>query len=184
MQEKGVQLIKISEMTPNVLPHSTTNAQKPLNIVNQSAPNDVVIIEEKYVDLVSVKSEELQEDDTVSFDEGRLQQWNGHEFRAQFASSLAGIILLFGCASISAWAIADFLKDMQVNGDDWIDVDYEFAQDEEFFQSRHVIIAMVVLSWNIGYIIGGVFGAFIVPILPNRTIYVSCLGFFTLFRTF
>lgn len=176
MQEKEVQLIKISEITPKAT--KPDNASKPSNAINTiGASNDIVVIEEKCIDLVSVTSEELRDDDSISFDEGRLQQWNGAEFRMHLASALSGIVLLFGCASISAWAIADFVKDMQINGDEWIDVDYEMNllsdDDDEFFQSRHVIIAMVVLSWNIGYIIGGVFGAFVVPILPNRTIYVS-----------
>lgn len=172
-----MQIIKISEVTPK---HTKTElVQRPhghaANTIDTS--NDIVVIEEKCIDLVSVTSDEFHDDDSISFDEGRLQQWNGTEFRMQLAGALSGIILLFGCASISAWAIADFVKDMQENGDEWIDVDYEMSLfgdgDDEFFQSRHVIIAMVVLSWNVGYIIGGVFGAFVVPILPNRTIYVG-----------
>lgn len=179
-QEKEAQLIKIidiTEITPS--PYQKTDiVLKPSNAIStiDTSNDNVVVIEEKCIDLVSVTSEEFKDDDSISFDEGRLQQWNGAEFRAHLAGALAGIILLFGCASISAWAIADFVKDMQVNGDDWIDVDYDMSllyDDSEFFESRHVMIGMVVLSWNVGYIIGGVFGAFVVPILPNRTIYVS-----------
>lgn len=178
MQEKEVQLIKISEMSPQ-LQSKALAERKPLNTstIGTPVPNDVVVIEEKAIDLVSVSSEELQDDDTVSFDEGRLQQWNGSEFRMQLAGTLSGIILLFGCASLSAWAIADFLKDIEANGEDWISVDYEWnlldKDEDEFFQSRHVILAMLVMSWNVGYIIGGALGAFIVPLLPNRSVYVS-----------
>lgn len=182
MQEKEVQLIKISEMSPQI--HSTALAErKQTNTFVAPLSNDVVVVEEKAIDLVSVKSEELQnDDDTISFDEGRLQQWNVAEFRMQLAGALSGIILMFGCASMSAWAIADFLKDIETNGEDWISVDYEWSlldkDEDEFFQSRHVILAMLVMSWNVGYIIGGALGAFIVPLLPNRSVYVSFDVFF------
>lgn len=178
MLEKDVQLIRLSEMAPKI--HGKRGIEeKSVNIMSEPVKrDDLFVVEEKSIDLISVNSEVLKEDDedTVSFDEGRLQQWNSDEFSLQVYGALAGIILLFGCASVSAWSITDFLKDMQVNEDDWIDIDYDWAifgeGKDEFFESRHVIIAMVVLSWNIECIIGGIFGAFIVPILPNRAIYV------------
>lgn len=136
-------------------------------------------IEEKSVDLISVTSEDYEDkdDDQVSFDEGRLQQWNTAEYQMQLVSASAGIMLLFGCGTISTWAITDFIKDVQINAAEWVEVDYSFdlfdMEHEDFLTSRHVIIAMVVLSYNIGCIIGAILGAFITPILKNRIIYVS-----------
>lgn len=171
MQKKQVQLVKLSEMTPNVSRKSGIEA-KSVNLMTTRSPE----IEEKSVDLISVTSDDYKDDDEVSFDEGRLQQWNFSEFQMQLLGALAGIILLFGCGIISAWAVTDFIKDVQVNEAQWVDLDYSFElfdnDDDDFLTSRHVIIAMVVLSYNVGYIIGGIFGAFITPLLPNRAIYV------------
>lgn len=176
MQRNNVQLIKLSEMTPNYNIKSNGKPgieEKSINLVGTS----IIEVEEKAIDLESVTSEDYQEDDDrVSFDEGRLQQWNFNEFRIQLLGSIAGIVLLFGCGTISAWAVTDLVKDVQVNENEWIDVDYGWdlfgENDDEFFESRHVIIAIVVLSWNVGYIIGAILGAFVVPVLPNRAIYV------------
>lgn len=171
-------------MSPQLNSRAVAERKFP-NAIATPVPNDVVVIEEKAIDLVSVNSEELQEDDTISFHEGHLQQWNGAEFRMQLAGTLSGIILLFGCSSLSAWALSDFLKDIEAHSEDWISVDYEWnlldKDEDEFFQSRHVILAMLVMSWNVGYIGGGALGAFIVPLLPNRSVYVSS-GHFIIFR--
>lgn len=176
MKPNEVQLIRLSDMAPNNIQSNGKAGieEKSMNLVATPA----IEIEDKSVDLVSITSEDYKEEDAISFDEGRLQQWNFTEFRMQLMGSIAGIILLFGCGIISAWAVTDLVKDVQVNGNEWIDVDYGWdlfgENEEEFFESRHVIIAIVVLSWNVGYIIGAMLGAFIVPVLPNRTIYV-CL---------
>lgn len=136
-------------------------------------------LEDKSVDLISVTSEDYEDkdDDQVSFDEGRLQQWNAAEYQMQLIGAVAGITLIFGCGTISTWAITDFIKDVQINAAEWVEVDYSFdlfdMEHEDFLTSRHVIIAMVVLSYNIGCIIGAILGAFITPLLPNRIIYVS-----------
>lgn len=158
MQEKQVQLIKLSEMTPNVSRNDTKCKPgietKSINLVSTQTTE----IEEKSVDLISVTSDDYKDDDEISFDEGRLQQWNFSEFQMQLSGALAGIILLFGCGIISAWAVTDFIKDVQVNEAQWVDLDYSFElfdnDEDDFFSSRHVIIAMVVLSYNIGFIIG------------------------------
>lgn len=177
MKPNEVQLIRLSDMAPNNIQSNCKPGIEEKSTNLMSVP--VVEIEEKAVDLMSVTSEDYKEDDVVSFDEGRLQQWNFAEFRMQLLGSIAGIILLFGCGTISAWAVSDLVKDVQVNENEWVDVDYGWdlfgENDEEFFESRHVIIAIVVLSWNVGYIIGGILGAFIVPVLPNRTVYVCKL---------
>lgn len=171
MQEKQVQLIRLSEMTPSVTRKSGVERKTP-NLLRPST----VEVEEKSVDLVSVTSEDYKDDDQISFDEGRLQQWNCAEFQMQLLSALAGIVLLFGCGIMSAWAVTDLIKDVQVNEAEWVDLDYSFelfdSEEDEFLTSRHVIIAMVVLSYNIGCIVGGICGAFITPLLPNRAIYV------------
>lgn len=64
-----------------------------------------------------------------------------------------------------------------MNEAQWVDLDYNLElfnddNDNEFLTSRHVIIAMVVLSFYVGCIIGAIFGAFVTPLLPNRAIYV------------
>lgn len=163
-----MQLVRLSEMTPNIKQKSVIE-QKSVNLVTQE-------VEEKAVDLLSVTSEDYKDDDEISFDEGRLQQWSASEFRKQLWSALAAIILLFGCGIMSAWAVTDFIKDVQLNEAEWVDLDYSFElfdnDEDEFLNSRHVIIAMVVLSYNIGFIIGGIFGAFVAPLLPNKAIYV------------
>lgn len=160
-------------MTPNVNRRPGIEEKT----VNLATPQPSIEIEEKSVDLISVTSEDYKDEDEISFDEGRLQQWNYAEFQMQLLGSLAGIILMFGCGMMSAWAVTDFVKDVQVNEADWLDFDYSFElfdnDQDEFLASRHVIIAMVVLSFNIGYIIGGICGAFLTPLLPNRAIYVS-----------
>lgn len=176
MQEKQVQLIRLSEMTPNISRKSGVE-QKPVSFVRPST----VEVEEKTVDLVSVTSEDYKDDDQISFDEGRLQQWNYAEFQMQLLSAMAGIVLLFGCGIMSAWAVTDLIKDIQVNEAEWVDLDYSFelfdSDEEDFLASRHVIIAMVVLSYNVGCIVGGICGAFITPLLPNRAIYVRSNNF-------
>lgn len=177
MQEKQIQLIKLSDMTPNVNRRPGIE-EKTVNLVTTPTPTPE--IEVKSVDLISVTSEDYKDDDEISFDEGRMQQWNFPEFQKQLWGAAAGIILLLGCGITSAWAVTDFIKDIQVNEAQWVDLDYSFElfdnDEDEFLSSRHVIIAMVVLSYNIGYIIGAIFAAFITPILPNRAIYVcTCI---------
>lgn len=136
--------------------------------------------DERTVDLISVNSEDFEDDeidDQISFDEGRLQEWNSIEFEMQLLGAASGMVLLFGCGLMSAWAITDFIKDFQQNEVEWLDIDYSFElldkKQDDFLASHHVIIAMVVLSYNIGCIVGGILGAFITPLLPNRIIYVS-----------
>ncbi|XP_031624199.1 uncharacterized protein LOC116341345 [Contarinia nasturtii] len=173
MQERQIQLITLNEMTPNVNRKPGIES-KSVNLVTTRTKTPPEI-EEKSVDLISVTSEDYKDDDQISFDENRLQQWNTSEFYMQLWGAAAGIILLFSCGTLSAWAVTDFVKDVQVHKAAWIDIDYSFElfddEEREFLSSRHVIIAMVVLSFNIGCIIGGIFGAFITPILPNRAIY-------------
>lgn len=173
MPDRQIQVIRLSEMTPNVNRRPGIEEKT----VNLATPQPSIEIEEKSVDLISVTSEDYKDEDEISFDEGRLQQWNYAEFQMQLVGALAGIILMFGCGMMSAWAVTDFVKDVQVNEADWLDFDYSFElfdnDQDEFLASRHVIIAMVVLSFNIGYIIGGICGAFLTPLLPNRAIYVS-----------
>lgn len=157
-------------MSPSVLETSSRDTKK-MNTLPKKTPE----IEEKNIDLISVTSEDYKEDDQISFSEGRLQQWNYSEFHMQFMGAIAGIVLLFGCGTISAWAVTDIIKDVQVNEAEWTDVDYTFFEshnEDDFLASRHVIIAMVVLSFNVGVIVGGICGAFITPLLPNRAIYV------------
>lgn len=179
MPSNQVQLVRLSEMTPNVMSQRSGIENKSINLVAFPPKPE---IEEKSVDLISVTSEDYnnKEDDQVSFDEGRLQQWNYDEFQMQLLGSLAGMVLLFGCGTMSAWSVTDFIKDVQQNEAEWVDFDYSFelfdSEEDEFLASRHVIIAMVVLSYNIGCIIGSICGAFIVPLLPNRAIYVRING--------
>lgn len=172
MQDKQFQVIRLSAMTPNVSRRPGVEDKT----VNLMTAQPTIEVEEKSVDLISVTSEDYKDDDEISFDEGRLQQWNYAEFQAQLLGALGGIILMFGCGIISAWAVTDFVKDVQANEAEWIDFDYSFElfdnDQDEFLASRHVIIAMVVLSFNVGCIIGGICGAFLTPLLPNRAIYV------------
>jgi len=132
-------------------------------------------ITEKAIDLISVTSGRY-DDDNISFDEGRLQEWNYREFWMQMLNSLSAFVLLFGCGLISAWSITDFIKEnmskisvkeKSLDDDDWLEI------DGPFYSSRHFIIGMVVLSWNAGAVIGGIVGAYVVPRLPVRYIYVS-----------
>lgn len=179
MQAKQVQLVRLSEMTPNIVSHRPGVEQRTMNLVPMIPKHEV---EEKSVDLISVTSEDYKiEDDQISFDEGRLQQWNYTEFQMQLMGAISGMVLLFGCGTMSAWSVTDFIKDVQQNEADWVDIDYNLelfdADEDEFLASRHVIIAMVVLSYNIGCIIGAICGAFITPLLPNRAIYVRSSSF-------
>lgn len=174
-----VQLVRLSEMTPNAV----TQKHDDTRTINFALAGHRPEVEEKSVDLISVTSDDYnQDDDQVSFDEGRLQQWNFPEFQMQLLGAIAGMMVLFGCGLISAWAITDFIKDVQQNEAEWVDMDYSFElfdnDDDELLASRHVIIAMVVLSYNVGCIVGGICGAFITPLLPNRIIYVSFWPFF------
>lgn len=177
MHNKQVQLVRLSDMAPNTVVTQrppTRDKSRAFVVTPASRPE----VEEKSVDLISVTSEDYdeKEDDQVSFDEGRLQQWNTAEYQMQLLGAVAGMMLLFGCGTISTWAITDFIKDVQINAAEWVEVDYSFdlfdMEQEDFLTSRHVIIAMVVLSYNIGCIIGAILGAFITPLLPNRIIYV------------
>lgn len=136
--------------------------------------------DDQSVDLISVTSDDYHEDendDQISFDEGRLQEWNSAEFQMQLLGAVAGMVLLFGCGLMSAWAITDFIKDFQQNEIEWLDIDYSFElldkKQDDFLASHHVIIAMVVLSYNVGCIVGAILGAFITPLVRNRFIYVS-----------
>lgn len=147
--------------------------EKTVNLMGTSTPE----IEEKSVDLLSVTSDDYKDDDEISFDEGRLQQWNCSEFQKQLWGAASGIVIILCCEIISAWAICDFIKDIQVNEAEWVDLDYNFelfdSDGDDILSSRHVIIAMVVLAYNLGIIIGAIFGAFVIPLLPNRAIYVN-----------
>lgn len=134
-----------------------------------------VMKSEKAINLISVTSERY-DDDNISFDERRLQEWNFREFWMQMVNSLSAFVLLFGCGLISAWSITDFIKEnlsainVRHNSStegDWLEI------DGEFHTSRHFIVGMVVLSWNAGAVTGGIVGAYIVSRLPVRYIYVS-----------
>lgn len=170
-------MVRLSDMTPNVVTQQrppTRDKSNRFTIAAASRPE----VEVKSVDLLSVTSEDYKDDsaDQISFDEGRLQQWNAPEYQMQLVSAVSGMVLLFGCGTISTWAITDFIKDVQQNEAQWVDFDYSFelfdSEDEDFLASRHVIIALVVLSFNLGCILGVILGAFITPLLPNRIIYV------------
>lgn len=159
-------------MKPNVNKRQGME-ERAVNLVRNSTPE----IEVKSVDLLSVTSDDYKDDDEISFDEGRLQQWNCSEFQKQLWGTASGMIIILACEIISAWAISDFIKDIQVNEAQWVDLDYNFelfdSDEDDILNSRHVIIAIVVLAYNIGYIIGAIFGAFLTPLLPNRAIYVN-----------
>lgn len=134
-------------------------------------------IELKSVDLVSVTSSEFIEDDNISFDEGRLQQWNLDEFWAQFKSASAAIVLVVACCIQSTWSINEYLKLLWDKGNEtawWNDTEsasgYDFV--DQLFSSESVIVTGVIVSWNVGAIFGGVLGAFIAPVLTNKVIYV------------
>lgn len=165
MKVDDVHVIKISEMTTGKKSGIEQKTMDLMKVSKSGRVHDKSIEETKSIDLISVDSEEFSKDDgdDISFDEGRLQQWNFREFSMQFVSLLAGVILLFGCLVNGAWSITDFVKDILSNEDEWTDIDYGWNlfndDEEEFFQSRHIIIAIVVLSWNVGAIIGGIFGA-------------------------
>lgn len=180
MKMQQTQLIKLYDMTPKGNVRNGIE-QKSVNL----APTSPQVIEEKSVDLLSVTSDDYKDEDLISFDEGRLQAWHSGEFKKQLWGALAAIVLLLGCGFTSTWAISDLIKDIQLNEAEWVDIDYSFElfdnDDEEFLSSRHVIIAMVVLSFNFGNIIGAILGAFLTPILPNRAIYVCCLVFHIFF---
>lgn len=176
--KKHVSLVRLHEIAPNVViqrPPTRDKSRPKFALVTAATLRPEV--EEKSVDLLSVTSDDYKEDDQISFDEGRLQQWNYPEFHIQLLSAVAGMVLLFACGTMSAWAITDFIKDFQQNDAEWLDVDYSFdlldTQKDSFLESHHIIIAMVVLSYNVGCIVGAICGAFITPLLPNRIIYVS-----------
>lgn len=130
-------------------------------------------VEEKAVDLISVTSSEFKDDDTKSFDEGRLQEWNFAEFSMQLMGISAGIFLLFACCVQTSWGINEYLKLITDEEKQWNETEatgYEIV--DELFSSESVVVTTVIISWNIGAIIGGVVGAFIVPVLTNKIIYV------------
>lgn len=108
MQEKQLQVIKLSDMTPTVNRRSGIE-EKTVNLV--ATPE----VKENSVDLISVSSDDYKaaEEDEISFDEDRLQQWNFVEFRKQLLACVAGIVLCIGCGITSAWAVSDFIKDIQ-----------------------------------------------------------------------
>lgn len=168
MKVNDVQVVRLSEMRTHKsgIEKQSTDLMKVTEDGEVLEKNGVALeksVEEKSIDLVSVNSDEsIKDDDQVSFHEGRLQQWYFPEFRMQLLGSLSGIILLFGCGMLSAWSITDFVKDILANEEEWIDIDYGWnlynEEEKDFFQSRHIIIAMVVLSWNFGALVGGMFG--------------------------
>lgn len=134
----------------------------------------------KSVDLVSVTSSEFNDNDNVSFDEDRLQEWNFDEFWAQFKSASAAIVLLIGCCLQNTWSINEYLKlllDEENETKVWNDTEstsgYELV--DELFGSESVVVTGVIISWHVGAIFGGVVGAFIVPVLTNKVIYVGSL---------
>lgn len=117
IQEKQFHLIRLFEMTPNV------NLKSDNEVKSVNSPTTATSeIEEKAVDLISVINEDYKGEDEVSFNEGRLQQWNFSEFRMQIWGAAAGIVLLFGCGIVSSWAVTNFVKDVQVNGAEWVDL--------------------------------------------------------------
>lgn len=132
----------------------------------------------KSVDLVSVTSSEFIDEDNISFDEGRLQQWHFYEFWAQFKSASAAVVLIIACCIQSTWSINEYLKLLIDQGDEimsWNDTDSSSGYDlvDELFTSESVTVTTVIVSWHIGAIFGGVLGAFIVPVLTNKVIYVG-----------
>lgn len=179
MQANQTQLIKLGDGKKGI-------EQNTVNLDTISPE----IIDSKSVDLVSIKSDDFEkkDDDEISFvDESRLQEWNFIEFKKQVGGTLSAIVLLLCCGLISAWSISDLMKDIQHNEAQWVDIDYSFElfenDEDEFLSSRHVVMAMVVLSFNFGIIIGAIFGAFLTPLLPNRVTYVMELFFYIhLFR--
>lgn len=135
--------------------------------VDEDSVSEVSVIEEKTIDLKLVKSTNYASaDDNISFAEGALQQWNIHEFRKQLIGISAGLVLLFGCGLISAWAIADFTKFFAADEEEWTTVENSYFTPE-------CLIGIVVMSWNVGAIVGSVFGAFVIGNLSSRSIYVS-----------
>lgn len=154
--------------TENQIIHVTTARNEP--------PGTTVGL--KSVDLVSVTSSEFNDDDNISFDEGRLQQWSFDEFWAQMKSASAAIVLLVACCIHSTWSINEYLKlllDEEDETSTWNDTDSTSGYDlvDQLFTSESVTVTTVIISWNIGAIFGGVLGAFIVPVLTNKIIYVS-----------
>lgn len=134
----------------------------------------------KSIDLVSVTSEEFhEEDDNISIDEGRLQQWHFGEFKTQFKGISAAILLLVACYLQCTWSINEYFKlmnDEQNESTAWNSsaetaTGYEFV--DNLFTSESVVVTLVIVSWNIGAIFGGILAAFIVPVVPNKMIYVN-----------
>lgn len=141
------------------------------------------VVEEKSIDLISAKKEDHTlaidnisyvegdnvsycEGDNISFAEGALQEWNFREFGNQLIGISAGLLILFGCDLISAWAIADFTKHFESEQNESVN------KTSTFFGPK-CIIGIVVMSWNMGEIFGGFLGAFIIGTVSSRSIYVS-----------
>lgn len=152
--EDDVPVIKLSDMIIDGVVNEKST-------VSPLQRNDEIT--EKSIDLISRTSQRHDDGDNISFDEGRLQEWNLREFWMQMANSLSAFVILFACGLISAWSITDFIKESLSAKND--------SSTEE--NSRHSVVGMVVLSWNAGAVIGGIVGAYIVPCLPARYIYVS-----------
>lgn len=145
-----------------------------------STHSDDKDLETKSIDLVSVNSATDSENDNISIADGYMQRWHFPEFRSQFLSSFAAILILFACSILNSWSINEYLKLMlDVRGntsDEWnstenVLTEYEIV--DQIFTSETAFVSAIIVSYNLGVILGGVFGAFIVPVLPNQVVYVS-----------
>lgn len=149
----------------------------------KSSQHDFVAAETKSIDLVSMTSaDSLDEQDNISIVDGHLQQWNFAEFRMQFAMMITGLLLLMACCLLSTWGINEYLKlisDIEQGLATWNSTDEaEISQSDilnELFSSKVVLVTFVIISYNIGCIFGAVVGAFTVPVLKNKIVYVSMM---------
>lgn len=173
-------------MAREVEPNDSKSTEKPNGTAkNKSFPfstqsNDKDF-ETKSIDLVSVNSELSEnEKDNISIVDGYMQRWNFLEFRCQFLGTIAAIIILFGCSTLNSWSINEYLKlivDIRNDAiESWNFTEYhstEYAIVDEIFTSEIALVSAIIISYNVGVIFGGVFGAFIVPVLLNQVVYVS-----------
>lgn len=159
-------------------PVNTNKASKRKSFPFSAQPSDINV-DSKSIDLVSVNSLDESEADNISLAEGYMQQWNYEEFRTQFLGAFAGVILIFGCSILSSWSINEYLKlilDTRSNSTSWNSTEFEIGITDyldDMFSSEVVMVSAIIVSYNIGVIFGGVFGAFIVPVLTNQVVYVS-----------
>lgn len=141
-------------------------------------PKDTKNVHENGVEISSFSESDGGDDDTRSIDEGRLQEWNLHEFMKQLLGMSAGIVIMFGCCIQSALSINEFAMFTLYDSLFWNSTgrlldENKYSDWDEYVDLQNLEAVALIVSWNLGAMLGAIIGAYVVPIAPKRTIYVS-----------